>query len=153
MQKYGFTLIELLVVVLIIGILSAVAWPEYQVAVEKSRAANAIIAAKAVKDAEEIYFMANGQYTDDIRNLDLDVPVPKDFTLYLMKDGDRKVEFWRETAEFKYAILFSFDHREGGAAGIHYCAAYTAKPGSRRICSSYGPAFGTEDGWARYRMN
>ena len=73
-MKRGFTLIELLVVVLIIGILASVALPQYQKAVEKSRAVQAITFIRSMGDAQAAYYLENGNYAQDIQELSIDFP-------------------------------------------------------------------------------
>ena len=73
MNKKAFTLLELLVVVLIIGILAAIALPQYNKAVWKSRFVQAKTIAKNIANSEEVYFTANGQYTNNFTDLDVDL--------------------------------------------------------------------------------
>lgn len=58
----GFTLIELLVVVLIIGVLTAVALPQYEKAVEKARSAQAMIFLDTFIKGQKMYYLANSEY-------------------------------------------------------------------------------------------
>ena len=64
----GFTLIELLVVVLIIGILAAVALPQYQLAVEKSRVTEALVNLKKAHDSIKVRYMECGGDQDCVYN-------------------------------------------------------------------------------------
>ncbi len=70
----AFTLIELLVVVLIIGILAAIAVPQYQNAVEKSRATQALTLLKSIVQAQDAYYMVNGDYASRFDELSIDMP-------------------------------------------------------------------------------
>ncbi len=90
--KRGFTLIELLVVVLIIGVLVAVAVPQYNKAVDKSRLMNLIQMGTNVRKAQEVYFLQNGTYASNVSDLDVvyeeSCSRGTDLTYYYCKDGD-----------------------------------------------------------------
>jgi len=58
--------------VLIIGILAAIALPQYQISAAKARYTDLMNNVRNVKDAQEIYYMANGSYATNCIDLDLD---------------------------------------------------------------------------------
>ncbi len=73
-KNQAFTLIELLVVVLIIGILAAVALPQYQKAVEKSKATQALTLINSVFNAAENYYLANSTFPTRLDELSVEIP-------------------------------------------------------------------------------
>ena len=68
----GFTLLALLVVVLIIGILAAIALPQYRFAVLKSKYSTIKAMSNAIYQAEQRYYMVHGEYTNIIQSLDIE---------------------------------------------------------------------------------
>ena len=78
----GFTLIELLVVVLIIGILAAIALPQYTKAVERSRMAEAVQVLGDLATAQSIFYMQHNAFANDLGDLnqrgDVTVPGPEE---------------------------------------------------------------------------
>ena len=73
----GFTLIELLVVVLIIGILAAVAVPQYQKAVVKTKYANLRALTRQIQQARIVNYLSNGTWEKDVDGLDIGFPLKK----------------------------------------------------------------------------
>ncbi len=141
-KKKGFTLIELLVVVLIIGILSAIALPQYEKTVEKSRAAEGLVLVRAIADAEDRYLMANGEYTIDVRDLDLSFPgVTNAYSGYVIHTKHFDCRPWQPEADSLMRALAVCNRRPQGSVyllakmldGRLVCAYYSDK--GKKICT------------------
>ena len=70
--RSGFTIVELVVVVVIIGILAALALPQYIKTVERARQSEAMANLAAIKGAQVRYYLENANYTTNFDNLDID---------------------------------------------------------------------------------
>ena len=105
-MKKGFTLIELLVVVLIIGILSAVALPQYTLAVEKSRLAEALSISKYVQNAISVRYLECGGERECMYRFDEYLELPA-----LKWDGSTSFEGKNFNYDFDQEIC-AFQKRE-----------------------------------------
>ena len=144
----GFTLIELLVVVLIIGILAAVAVPQYKKAVYKSRVTEGIVLLDSLVAAQEAYYWANGEHTTDLTKLDVEIPRElmgvlgtakfEDKYSYACSQDNCSAEANNENMPY---LQFNFQYRGDRTdnLGTRYCHVMTGKNDfAKSICQSMG---------------
>ena len=141
-NQKAFTLIELLVVVLIIGILAAVALPQYQKAVEKSRATQALTLLKSAYQAAEAYQLANGSWPSSFDELGIEIPWTGTVCtiavtgIRCLSSSDWSLELWNNADVKGFSIIRLSGTYKGGGFTIRKASAATV-PLDQLLCYEY----------------
>lgn len=139
MQKNaGFTLIELLVVVLIIAVLAAVALPQYQKAVYKSRMTEGFLVMRSLVQAEQAYYMANGVYTENFEDLDVTYHPSSHFQITWTSWGGNYAGIIVTFPFFSASLEYTLYSVNAGNIGKYYCQAPLTDDSAVQACSGLG---------------
>ena len=107
---------EVLVTILIIGILSSIALPQYQKAVMRSRFAQMVVVNNAIYNAQLVYYDTFNKYADTIDELDISLPP--------MRDVSCQANFGDRTLCYLYSNNNTFAIIEQTFSGDMICCAY-----------------------------
>ena len=83
-KNEGFTLIELLVVVILIGVLAAIALPNYFNQIEKARVAEAKQNLGAINRAQQAFYFEKATFANNMNELGADLNVSSRLYLYFI---------------------------------------------------------------------
>ena len=136
-NKYGFTLVELLAVVVIVGILTTIAVPQYTKAVHRSEAANALISLKSLYNSAKRHYSTSDAWPDSFQGLDTKI------LLDVNSDGGAIAQdsaWYGTSGEFRYQFdstqkTVSACRVSGSLAGdptVWYCLTATYRPLTNR---------------------
>ena len=140
-NKTGFTLMELLVVVLIIGILAAVALPQYKKSVEKAKFTKYIGWARRIYHAQNEYYISNGEWGKDFSSFSMDFPSGTRYTgsgVVLPSGQGFNYNKNNTSVQFSYKdINFTLYLTTGKLVCYHYANA-TKKAFCKKVSKSCG---------------
>ena len=160
----GFTLIELLVVVLIIGILAAVALPQYQKAVDKARASEVVQLISTLQKATDLWILENSIPTQTVymlnsnstEELSVDIPCQYEggqpycyinkntFSVEIYVNGTAAVYSYFDYPNYQWVTIAAM--RDANGKWTHTCG-YDGSRGEAICKGLQGQGYEAEEGW------